>query len=198
MKRLFTAATLTFFTLTTAFAQREETVFGNSNLRLTGFWAGTTYSAQPFNGHYGTYRSGLWTIEFNKSTLVGWAHYDITNLDNVVPENDRYHLKTNGLYIENTLGIGYKAIHPTLGVVASVGDLLAVNQRDRIWTVQPMAGLEVNAFRWAKVGLKGGYRFALDTDIANKTDANFSGGFAELSFKFGWSWGSSRRSREKS
>jgi hypothetical protein len=197
MKRLFTAATLTLLTLTTAFAQREETVFGNSNFRLTGVWGGTTYSVQPVNGHYNNYRSGFWAVEFNKSTLVGWAHYDITNLDLAVDAGNRYHLKTNGLYIESALGRGHKSLHPTLGVVTSVGELSALNQTDRVWTVQPMAGLEVNVFRWMRAGVRGGYRFTMDTDIPTKTDANYSGGFGELTFRFGWSWGSARSRNNK-
>lgn len=191
MKRLFTAAIFTLLTLTTTFAQREETIFGSSSFRLTGLWGGTTYSMQSVNGHYNHYRSGLWAVEFNKSTLIGWAHYDIANLDNVVSRNDQYYLKTNGLYIESALNMGHKALHPTVGVVASVGKLSALEQTDVVWTVQPMVGLELNVFRWMRAGVRGGYRFALDTDIPTKTDANFSGAFGELTFRFGWSWGSS-------
>lgn len=194
-KRLFTATTLLFLMCSTLFAQREETIFGSSFLRITGLWGGTTYSAQSVAGYQNYYRSGLWAVEFNKSTLIGWAHYDITNLDNAVDFTNRYHLKTNGLYLESALGMGHKAIHPTFGVVGSVGELSALNVTDRVWTVQPMGGIEFNVFRWMRAGLRGGYRFTLDSDIPTKTDANFSGGFGEVTFRFGWSWGSSRSSR---
>jgi hypothetical protein len=63
------------------------------------------------------------------------------------------------------------------------------NEVDRIFAVQPTAGIEINVFRWFHVGLEGGYRFISDSNVEGLTDSDLSGPFGQATLRFGWSWG---------
>ena len=64
---------------------------------------------------------------------------------------------------------------------------------DKIFVVQPAAGVEINIFRWFHLGLQGGYRFVTDSSIAGLSDKQLSGAFGQATLKFGWSWGRSNQ-----
>ena len=55
--------------------------------------------------------------------------------------------------------------------------------------MQPSAGVEINVFRWFRLGLEGGYRFVNDNDIAAIQDTQIEGAYGQASLKFGFSWG---------
>ncbi|MBK8878329.1 MAG: hypothetical protein IPN74_07190 [Haliscomenobacter sp.] len=58
-----------------------------------------------------------------------------------------------------------KVIHPHFSVYGGSGRFDLVNSdRERIFAFQPAAGLELNVFRWFRLGLEGGYRFITDVD----------------------------------
>lgn len=58
---------------------------------------------------------------------------------------------------------------------------------DQIFVVTPELGIELNVFRWFRVGATGGYRFV---DGANEargyTNDDFGGAIGTLTFRFGW------------
>jgi hypothetical protein len=67
---------------------------------------------------------------------------------------------------------------------ARLGDV-----NDRVYVVQPSAGIEINVFRWFRLGLEGGYRFVSDSNIPELSNQQLSGAFGQASLRFGFSWG---------
>ncbi len=63
--------------------------------------------------------------------------------------------------------------------------------RDRVFVLQPAVGLEVNVFRWFRIGAEGGYRLVSDVDGGGLQSSDVSKPFAQLQLRFGYSWGSS-------
>ena len=68
------------------------------------------------------------------------------------------------------------------------------NAKDRVFVIQPTAGVELNVFRWFHIGLEGGYRFVTDSSTPGITDNSLSGALGQLTLKFGYSWGSKKKS----
>ena len=83
----------------------------------------------------------------------------------------------------------YKSIHPQIGVDLGGGKVHLGDVNDRIFVVQPTAGLEINVFRWFHIGLDGGYRFVNDSSLPSLSDQQLSGWFGQATLKFGYSWG---------
>jgi hypothetical protein len=194
MKKLLFALTLIALS-TTLFAQKEQTLLNGRGLRLTGAWGGSQLGATDLNGDLTGMRTGFGGIELNKNWFVG---YLVAKTD----ENRRFD-EVNGSnfkldYHGLMLGVhpmSYRTVHPTISVTAGRGRLGFVNnttEADRIYLVQPQAGLEINVTRWFRLGLEGGYRFLIDSDLPDLSDETLSGAYGQMSFKFGWSWGKAR------
>lgn len=171
-------------------AQKEETVVGSRGLGFSGVWGGWKHQLTPFGHSKPSYVSGgFFGLEFGKALFVGWGHYNLIDefkWDNI--ENQQFDMKWNPV----VLGYGfknYKPIHPQIGVELGRGRVELGDVRDRIFVVQPSAGVEINVFRWFHLGLDGGYRFVNDSSIGGLTDEELSGWFAQASLKFGFSWG---------
>jgi len=176
-------------------AQKEETIFNKLNLNLTGAWGGSMSSLTKFNDDNAVFTGGFGGLEFGKTLFVGWGGGSLVNDITIGNStNPNFNMSYNGPMI----GYAFRAdkvIHPTAMLMFGRGqvELDDVNVTDKIFTVQPTVGIEVNVFRWFHVGLEGGYRFVTDTDIPTLTDADLSSAFGRVTFKFGWSWGSSKR-----
>ena len=173
------------------FAQREETLFGKSGLRLSGAWGGSTLSVTKFSDDYAVFSGGFGGLEFGKSVFVGWGGYSLVNdveFDAFTAQN--FEMNYNGLMLGYAFN-GQKAIHPTFMLMGGKGDieLEDAGSSDKIFVIQPSLGVELNVFRWFHLGLTGGYRIVTDTDIVGLTDNDLSAPFGQISFKFGWSWG---------
>ena len=83
--RKFTQIILfSFFITTIAFSQnREETLFRNSSIDLTGIWGGSTNGLVEFNNNFSLNNSGYFLFEINNNFLIGWSGYGSgTNLEN--------------------------------------------------------------------------------------------------------------------
>ncbi|MCP3930912.1 MAG: hypothetical protein GY705_17640 [Bacteroidetes bacterium] len=173
---------------TTMFGQRDETLFGDSGLRLTGAWGSSVVGLTKFENENAVVRGGYGGLEFSKSVLIGWGGYESDNAIELENE-DRFDLKYNGLMIGVTPK-SHKAIHPNVMLLIGGGKVnLRGEGRDNVFAIQPSAGLEINVFRWFRFGVQGGYRFITNTDLTGISDSDLSAPFGELQFKFGWSWG---------
>lgn len=173
------------------FAQKEQTLFNSRHLGLTGLWGGSKHQITSFgdNNKYSYVRGGFFGFEFGKALLIGWGHYDLKDehkWDNI--ENQDFDLRWNPLMLAYGFK-NYKAIHPQIGVDLGRGRVELGEQKDRIFVVQPTAGVEINVFRWLHLGLDGGYRFVTDSSIPSLGDQALSGWFGQASLKFGFSWG---------
>lgn len=179
MRHLYLTITAILLTISLS-AQRDQTIFGGNGLRLSGFWFGGTSSMQLIDGENDIYRGGHFAFEFNNNWLLGWSHFDISTPD--------WELDSHGAF----LGYSYNAnsvVHPTFNISIANAKLSSeAREKDRVWTVVPAAGVELNVVRWFRLGMEAGYRFASDVETPGLSDADISGGFGTLRLRFGWSW----------
>jgi len=189
MKSLLTLFAVVFLMLSLS-AQRDETLFGSNGLKFTGAWGGFTESINQFDDDYGHVSGAYGLVEFNKSLTIGWGGYRlIDEVHSDIFDDLEFDLWYHGLII----GYGYKpsnVIHPQFNILFGGGEADIVGERaDRIYVVKPEVGMEINVFKWFRVGLNAGYRVVAGTDIVGLEDTDLSSPFGELNFKFGWSWG---------
>lgn len=187
MKNILIALLLLFF-LQPLIAQREETLFGRNHLDLTGFWYTNTNNFSFFEEDTEYFSGGSVLFEFNKDIFLGWGWQRISGDGRLPSDGSRFDLKHNGLMIAYSPNAG-KVIHPHFSVYGGSGRFDLVNSdRERIFALQPAAGLELNVFRWFRLGLEGGYRFITDIDTPGVSSSELSTPFAQLQFRFGYSW----------
>ncbi|MEL6637622.1 MAG: hypothetical protein AAFW73_08690 [Bacteroidota bacterium] len=194
MKRISILFLLCLGILGTAVAQREETVFGRSGLRLSGAWGGSSLQLSAFDGDYALLSGGHGGLEFNKSIFLGWGGY------NLVDEVRFADLPTQNLdfsFNGPILGVSLKPhriIHPRVSLMAGSGEARFRGEpgRDRLFVIQPSGGVAVNVFRWFHLAVEVGYRFVDGTELSGLEDRDLSAAFGQLRFQFGWSWGGNR------
>jgi len=169
-----------------SFAQdRQETLFKNSSIDLTGVWGGSTNGLVEFNNNFSLSNSGYFLFEINHDLLIGWSGYGSgSNLTN----GDKAQISGNDLVLGYAFN-SYKSIHPIIYAKGGRGSL-KINELkvDKVAVFEPSIGVEVNVLRWFRVGLEGGYRFVTNVDVDGLDDNDFSSPVIGLRLKFGWSW----------
>lgn len=176
-----------------AFAQNEETVLGTRNLGFSGIWAGTKHQMTSF-GKTNSYVYGWhFGLEFGKALTIGLGAYDLR--DDILWDNQagqQFDMRWRTV----SLGYGFqkfRAVHPIVQVDAGRGTVKYANEdEDRIFVIQPSAGVEINLLRWFHLTLEGGYRFVTDSNIS-LSDEQLSGAFGQATLRFGFSWGRYRK-----
>ena len=175
-------------------AQSDETIFGKSGLRLTGVWGGPSSNLSKFGDDYGYFNGGFGGLEFNKDFFVGWGGYRLTN--DILNSNTNLNgmeFKYHGFMLGYAPG-AHKAIHPKISALVGTGTIDITSEgRDKVAVIVPSAGVEINIFKWFRVGLEGGYRFVTDSNFISLKDEDLSAPFGEIQFKFGISWGNNNR-----
>ena len=174
------------FTYFLANAQ-EETLFGNEGLRLTGAWVSAHPGISDFNGKRVAMGGGEVALEFNKVLLIGFGSNRSTE-----------YFRTEGRdykYESNAFSFTYlmepqKLLHPKFNMTIGGATLKRRNgEDDKLFVFMPGVGIEVNVFRWFKLGLLGHYRFASNVNQDNLSNKSFSGFLLDFQLRFGWSWG---------
>lgn len=168
------------------FAQdKQETIFSNSSIDLTGIWGGSTNGLVEFNNNFSLSNSGYFLFEVNHDLLIGWAGYGSgTTLTN----GDKAQITGHDLVLGYAFN-SYKSIHPIIYAKGGRGSLKLNEQKvDKVTVFEPSVGVELNVFRWFRVGLEGGYRFVTSVDVEGLDDSDFSSPVIGLRLKFGWSW----------
>ncbi|MDA9773854.1 hypothetical protein N9B82_02760 [Saprospiraceae bacterium] len=177
---------LVFLMTSTVFvsAQKDETIFGRNGIRLTGAWGGYMQNISSFENDFSISRNGFFLFELNKKVLIGWdglnANYNNSSLGNL-------DLNSNGF----TLGyspLAHKPIHPIINVYGGRGKIEGAEILDNVYVWQPSVSVEMNVFRWFKLGIDGGYRFITESNLTGVSSQELSGPYAGLKLKFGWSW----------
>jgi hypothetical protein len=170
-------------------AQKEETIIGSRGWGFTGVWGGYNHQYTRFDDKNVYDRGGFFTFEFGKTLLVGWSNYGLNGQLGISGENRALDMRWNTLNLGYNI-VSYKAIHPIVRVDVGSGKAkLATFGEDQVFVIQPAAGIEVNVFRWLRLGAEGGYRFVQDVNLGPLSSTELSAPFAQLSLKFGYSWG---------
>jgi len=122
--------------------------------------------------------------------LIGWSGYgNGTTLDS----GDKVEINGNDLLLGYTFNSD-QVVHLTSYLKFGKGSLeISGETDDDIFVFEPSLGAELNITRWFRLGLDGGYRFVNHVNTAGYTDSDFSSPFVALRFKFGWSWGGSKK-----
>lgn len=183
---------LTFSFLIVAFAataQREETILGSRNWGFSGIWGGYTHQYTQYHQTDGWNRGGFFGFEFGKALNIGWSHYSLRDDILLNADNQRFDFKYNGGKLGYAF-IPYKAVHPVLNFEVGRGEVkLGGVGKDQVLVLQPSAGIEINVFRWFRLGLEGGYRMVQNYDLGSVTEQQLSGAYGQATIKFGYSWG---------
>ena len=188
MKKILFLATFVFAMTFSLHAQKDQTVFGCNGIGITGIWGGYNTGVSTLGESFDVNRSGFFTFEIGKTVLLGWERLHGT-YTNVSPEP--YNMISNGFTFAYS-PIAHKAVHPVFGLYAGNGRMEVDEETvldNNMRIIQPSVDLEMNIFRWFKLGATVGYRFAVNTDIDSLTDEDLSGPYAGVKLKFGWSWG---------
>lgn len=178
-------------------AQREETVLGSRGLGLSGFWANWNHQITPFNDKNNYVSGWQFNLEFGKSLVLGFGNYylqDEFTWDQI--SDKEFDLRFSAFKVGYNI-LSHRAVHPNVNVDFGPGRLWLGADEDRVFVVQPSVGLEVNIFRWLRLGVDGGYRFLTDSSIAGLDDNKLSGAFGQASIKFGYSWGGGRSKKSQ-
>ena len=191
-KHIFTSLLLLCFCLTLSFAQREETLF-RDGLGLTGIWGGPKYNFSYFDEDFAYVRGGTLAFEFGNTLLVGWSGTNFRDEVQVEGVNRDFKLDYHNFMI-NLAPNSYRAIHPIFGVQVGGGKLKLedIDESERVFIIQPSAGVEFNVLKWLRLGAKGGYRFVSDIDTSGLESSDVSSPFVQFNLKFGFSWGRNR------
>jgi len=196
--RFFFPTFILMLTSLSLFAQREETIIGSRGWGLSGIWGGYNHQYTTFDKKNIYDRGGYFTFEFGKTLLVGWSNYGLEGNIAVQSENRPFNMKWNTLNLGYNIA-SYKAIHPIVRMDIGSGKArLDGYGDDQVFVIQPAAGIEVNVFRWLRLGLEGGYRFVNDVSLGPLTVQDLSAPFGQLSLKFGYSWGRHHGQKSKS
>jgi hypothetical protein len=190
MKRILLIAALVGASLSLAQAQAEETLFNKSGLGLTGAWGGWTSGIAAFSDNLALTKGGYGGLEFGKNLFIGWAGYRTVNQVPFASEDlSDFGFDYGGLML-GFAPAAKKVFHPQIGFLVGGGEASVKSVgSDAVWVLQPSLGLEVNVFRWARLGIEGGYRHISHLDIPDYSNKDLSAFYGELRLKFGWSWG---------
>ena len=184
MKNIIWFTCLLLFVGISLHAQRQETLFSHHG-GLTGIWGAATVHFSNYNDDWTLVRGGYGALEFGHSVLIGWGSYKFRDEVSIENTADNFKMRYDGLLLGITPS-SRKLAHPKLTFLIGGGKVfLDDGDRDKVFVFQPSGGLEVNIFRWFRLGLEGGYRFVGNTDQPNLSNGDLSAPFAQLDFRFG-------------
>jgi len=186
MRKFTLIIAYTFLISTITLAQnKEETIFSNTSIDLTGIWGGSTNGLVEFNNNFSLNNSGYFLFEVNNNFLIGWSGYGSgTKIEN----GDKAQIGGHDLVLGYAFNSN-KSIHPVVYAKGGRGSLKLNEQKvDKVTVFEPSIGVEVNVLRWFKLGFEGGYRFVTNVDANGLNDNDFSSPVVGLRLKFGWSW----------
>jgi hypothetical protein len=192
IKSLLAIAIIFLTTITSTFAQREETIMGGSGFGFTGAWGGFSYNMGQFNGKYSGFQGGMFALEFGKRFFVGSMHYSLGAqlLDGNTTKT--YSMSSNNLLLGYTHK-AYMPIHPivSMGVGGSTIRLRrdGILSENNVFVLHPALGAQINVTRWCHIDAQLGYRAVLNSDFEGLGDKDFSGLYGQVNLKFGYSWG---------
>jgi len=171
-----------------SFAQEQQTLFGRNGLDISGFWYSNTNNFSLYEANTKYFSGGSVLFEFNQDFFLGWG-WERMQGDAPLPDGEeRFDLRLSGFKMAYA-PFSHKVIHPRISILGSSGRLdITDSHRERVFALQPAGGLELNVLKWFRLGGEVGYRFVADIDYAGLSRAEVSSPFAQLQFRFGFSW----------
>ncbi len=171
-------------------AQRQEAIFGHNGFGLSGIWGSVTKNYTFYEGERVFHNGGNIGFEFGRTVFLGYA-WNKTKQDIPVEGSvESYRLKQRNAVI-SIYPASYQALHPTLTFQGGPGRVeLDDGTSDRVFVLQPSAGVELNVFSFFRLGIEGGYRFVTNPEIPLIGRKELSAPFAQVNLRFGISWGS--------
>ena len=183
---------------------QAETLFNRA--RVVGAFGGPFVEFSQFKGDYLTSSGGGGGLIIDDFFIGGYGIGSVS-INDIVTADDQIKMEIGhgGFW----LGYTYKS-HKLVHLYASTklgwgGIDLRIDDegyraKDNIFVVSPELGIELNIFRWFKLGGTVGYRAVTGIDnITGQTNADFSGMTGGLTFRFGGfgDWKRSRRHRDR-
>ncbi|MEM8584345.1 MAG: hypothetical protein AAGF87_08760 [Bacteroidota bacterium] len=168
-------------------AQYEQTLLGD--LDLSGAWGGITYNYSDYGDDWALVRGGYGGVEFGNTFFVGYGGWRLK--DEVLTEEGRQEFKLrHGGFVLAYTPASYRSVHPRASFIFGPGRVwtLEDGERDRVFVLQPAAGLELNIFQAMRLGVEGGYRYVGNVNLGNVTSQDASGFFLQIELRFGFSW----------
>lgn len=169
-------------------AQRDETLFGKNGFELSGAWGAATYNWSFFDDDYVYTRGGYGGLEFGENFFLGYGWFRFR--EDAQPKDARaFDMKYNGVMFGITPN-SYKAVHPRITMLVGGGKVYPKGGgSDRVFVFQPSAGIELNVFKWFRLGGEGGYRIVANENLPGLKASDISAPFAQIDLRFGYSWG---------
>jgi len=165
--------------------KKERTIFNNGGIRLSGLWGGSTNGFVKLQNDFSLNNGGYFLFEINENFLIGWSGYG-SGTD--LPDGTRVSIDGRDLMLGYTFDSN-KAIHPAVYLKTGTGSLeIGDNADDNVSVIEPSIGVELNVFRFMRIGIDGGYRFVNGVNTTGYSDQDFSSAFIGLRLKFGYSW----------
>jgi hypothetical protein len=169
--------------------QRQETVFGRDGLHFSGIWGAFTNTYSFYDEDRGYHSGGTVGLEFGRTIFLGYAWGKLRDDIALPGGTSSFRLRQKNVVL-SVMPNAYQVIHPVLSFQAGSGRVtLSDGEDDRVFILQPSAGMELNVFKWFHVGVEGGYRFVTENDLDQVTKEELSAPFAQLNLRFGISWG---------
>jgi hypothetical protein len=191
IKSLLAIAIIFLASVTSIFAQREETVLGSSGFGFSGAWGGFTGNIGQFDGKTANYGGGMWALEFGKRFFIGNANYS-TGYQALPSSTKTFSLNSSNLLLGYTHN-SYLPIHPIFSLGVGGAKLRVrtdgVIAEQNVLTLDPTIGAEANLTRWCHVDAQLGYRAVMNSNSVGLKDKDFSGLYGQVNLKFGYSWG---------
>ena len=181
-------AFILFSTISTTFAQHEQTIVGSSGWGFSGAWGGWSFNLGQFDKQSAGYNGGVWALEFGKKLYVGGLHYTINNAPLPNSSVNTFTMRSDNLLIGYT-PISYRPIHPVISCAIGSGKITTLEGTQNSLVVQPAVGMELNVTRWCHVDAQVGYRAVTNSNFHAYENKDFSGLYGQLNLKFGFSWG---------
>ncbi len=189
MKNKILVAILALCLVGQVHAQKDETLF--NRLKITGAWGGPNTIFTTAGDDNLVLSGGFGGLEFAKDYFIGFGGVSTVGdffLNDL--STDRYQMSYGGLILGYSPN-AHKLVHLQGNILLGAGDVRNRDsfEEDEFIVIEPNIGVEINVVRWFRIGVNGGYRALLDTDLSGSTNNDFSRFFGQINFKFGWSWG---------
>ena len=172
-----------------AFSQNTETIFNRAGLSPTDVWYGMNYMYSSHNDDWVYNRGGQISLEFGQILEIGWGWERYKEDATIEGVSTPFSLRHNGIFLGLTPA-SHKVIHPRISLLAGGGRLKLKEDNDdvtdRVFVFHPQAGIEINVFKWARLGVEGGYRFVGGTDINVLEPADVSAPTLNIHLRFGF------------